>query len=188
MVLLNDFKTSVRKAFKEIHPLWESFNGLVVCGSHSPTNIDETLEKIKEAREKGTPFLGICMGLQLAVIEYARNVLGIKDANTEEIDPLRTQIIKKLPRLRIGVMPVYWGDGVISFEDHWHNYAVNPLYLEHLEGLEPLVSDGIVEAIRISSHPYFFAVQFHPEYRSSKEDPHKVLFSFLSAAQMAKVK
>src|SRR3990167_1004682 len=84
MEILNDFSTSVIRALSEIDKDWESYDGLVVCGTHSPHDVEMMIDKIRQARESRRPFLGICFGHQLAAIEYARNVLGIKDATSQE--------------------------------------------------------------------------------------------------------
>src|SRR3990167_2716060 len=96
MEILNDFSTSVIRALSEIDKDWESYDGLVVCGTHSPHDVEMMIDKIRQARESGRPFLGICFGHQLAAIEYARNVLGIKDATSEEFGQ-GTFVVKKLP-------------------------------------------------------------------------------------------
>ena len=114
MVVLNDFTTSVRKAFDEIDPNWESYRGLVVCGTHSPHDVDDMIEAIRKAREDGTPTLLICAGHQMGAIEYARNVLGIKDATSEEFGT-GTFVVKKRPELKVGLH-----DG----ESWWSNYDV----------------------------------------------------------------
>ena len=87
MEVLNDFNTTVEKALSEIDQDWRSYSGLIVCGTHSPHDVDEMIKQIKWYRENGAPFLGICFGHQLAAIEYARNVLGIQSATSEEFFP-----------------------------------------------------------------------------------------------------
>ena len=114
MEILGDFNTSVTKALSEIDSDYERLGGLVVCGTHTPHDVEEMIEKIKEARENGRPFLGICFGHQLAAIEYARNVLGIKDATSEEFGK-GTLVVKKRPWLKVGQY-----DG----ESYWSNYKV----------------------------------------------------------------
>ena len=115
MEILNDFSTSVKKAFAEIDTEWENYDGLVVAGTHTPHDVSNTLEKIRLARETSRPFLGICFGLQLMAIEYARNVLGIKDATSEEWGK-GTFVVTKRPELKVG----HQGDGT-----YWNNYEVN---------------------------------------------------------------
>lgn len=175
MELLNDFQTSVRKAFDEIDPHWESYDGLVICGTHSPHDQDweKQLEKIKEARETNKPTLGICFGLQLMAIEYARNVLGIKDAVSEEFNQKGQFVVVKLPTLNVGLL-----DG----ESWWNNYAVlggvfsvdNKWDVEYWH-----VGSDYAKRATLDNHPHFRGVQFHPEYQSSKEKPHPLLVNFL---------
>jgi len=114
LILLNDFNTSVEKALTEIDKNWRNYNGLVICGTHTPHNVEEMIESIRIARELKVPFLGICFGHQLAAIEYARNIMGIKDATSEEFGK-GTYVVKKLPRMKIGLH-----DG----ESYWNNYEV----------------------------------------------------------------
>jgi CTP synthase (UTP-ammonia lyase) len=110
----NDFTTTLRKALDEIDPGWEAHNGLIIPGSHTPYMVEEKLDAIKEAREAKIPFLGICFGYQLAAIEYARNIMGIKDATSEEFGE-GTFVVKKRS-LKVGEQ-----DG----ETWWANYEVN---------------------------------------------------------------
>lgn len=170
MEILNDFKTSVRKAFSEIDKDWESYDGLVVAGTHSPKDVDDALVKIQFARETQRPFLGICFGLQLMAIEYARNILKIKDATSEEFGK-GTPVVVKLPSLRVGIFPV---NGVM--ESHWHNYKVDQQYfLKEFDG-HMIMTDDVLEEI---SKDNMVGVQYHPEYQSSKDKPHPLLVEFL---------
>jgi CTP synthase len=209
MELINDFSTSVKKAFDDIDPDWEKYDGLVICGTHSPKNTDDIIEKIRVAREKLVPFLGICAGLQLAVIEFARTVWGIKDATSEEFGK-GTFIVRKLPKLQVGIKEVLYpsftmayGGGNASFgqwfsfsrsedtrnESFWHNYAVGEPYITKLADSGFVVSgneeDDVLNLIytKPSDHPFFVATQFHPEYESSKENPHPILEKFLEASR-----
>ena len=159
MVILNDFSTSVQKALSEINPKWRDLDGLIVCGTHTPVNVESMIEAIKVAREERKPFLGICFGYQLAAIEYARNVLGIKDATSEELGVPGTYVVTKRPELKVGLH-----DG----ETWWSNYDV---------------TDEIKKQWKTGDN--FFVVPFHPEYQSSKDDPHPLLVSFLNYAKMA---
>jgi|SRR3990167_1985588 len=175
MQIISDFQTSVRKALEEIDPKYEKYEGLVVCGSHAPNQVEEKLAVIRKAREQKIPTLGICMGLQLMAIEYARNVLGIQDATSEEIGD-GTLIVKKLGELRVGMKQV--GE---TMESHWHNYYVQRGFGE-LMG-EVLYADEILERVKLSNHPFFVGVQFHPEYQSAKHKPHPLLVEFLNACR-----
>ena len=165
MEILNDFSTSVKKALTEIDSKWESYLGLVVCGTHSPHDVEEMITKIKDARENYIPFLGICFGHQLAAIEYARNVLGHLNATSEEFWPSNVVPVNDLlvVRRRDGLKV-----GLHNGESYWNNYEV-------LAGFEDLWQ----------KNGNFITCQYHPEYQSSKDRPHKLLVEFLSHAKMA---
>lgn len=164
MKLLSEFDTSVRRALSEIDPKWEKYNGLIVCGTHSPKNVEEEIQAIKEARENKTPFLGICHGHQLAAIEYARNVLGIKDACSEEWGN-GSYIVTQLDKLKVGLFPVgSYKD--TTMESFWNHYEV-------AEGFDTIWQNP----------EHFFTAQFHPEYQSSKDKPHPLLVKFLEYAK-----
>lgn len=179
----NDFHTSVEKALDEIDQKWREYPGLIVCGSHMPTDVDKKIAAIKKARENGTPFLGICFGMQLAAIEHSRNVGGVKVASTEEISGDTNDVINKLPKLRVGMYSVdsWWAT---QGESHWHHYALNTQYKEHFNHFFDISwSDGIAEIMRLKDHRFFVGVQFHPEYQSSKDKPHPLLVQFLNVCR-----
>ena len=156
MQVINDFSTSVRKALDEIDPNWDQYEGLIICGTHTPQDTEKIISTIHLARTTHTPTLGICAGLQLMAIEYSRNVLGIEDATSEEFGE-GTFVVEKLPALNVGLK-----DG----ESYWNNYAVRPDILEKMA--KDLFS------------PKFMGVQFHPEYQSSSHKPHKLLLTFIN--------
>jgi CTP synthase (UTP-ammonia lyase) len=149
MEILNDFQTSVFRALHEIDPQYDLYNGLVVCGTHNQKNITMLIENIKTARENKIPTLLICAGHQLGAIEYARNVLGIKDATSEEFGEPGTFVVKKRPELKVGLH---------EGESWWSNYDV---------------------CIDYKYPDHFISVPFHPEYQSSKEKPHPLLVKFI---------
>ncbi len=151
-MILNDFNTTVKKALSEIDEDFMDYKGLIVCGTHSPHDVDLMLHAIKEARETGIPFLGICFGHQLAAIEYARNVMGIKDATSEELGK-GTWVVVKRPYLNVGLK-----DG----ESWWNHFEVIPEIEE--KWMKP---------------SNFITCQYHPEYQSSKEKPHPLLVKFI---------
>lgn len=136
MEILNDFKTSVKKALKEIDKDFDKYDGLVICGTHSPKDMDDFIEKIRLARETKRPILGICMGMQLMVIEWARNVLGLIEATTEELGG-GLPVIIKMPTLRVGTFNI---DG--RLESHWHHYKVDPRFIKFMEGWTITIADG----------------------------------------------
>lgn len=159
MKVLNDFNTTVQKALSEIDPKWRTYEGLIVCGTHTPVNVEHMIREIQEARENKTPFLGICFGYQLSWIEYCRNIIGIKDATSSEFSKTGTFVVKKRKELKVGLH-----DG----ETWWSNYYCDTSFdnsWTHQKG--------------------FFAVPFHPEYQSTKGRPHSVLVDFLSYAKNA---
>lgn len=153
MTILNDFSTSVMKALYEIDPKWRNYPGLVVCGTHSPKDVEDMIQKIANARKFKIPFLGICFGHQLAAIEYARNVLGIKDATSEEFGKGTFVVVKRPEGIKIGLH-----DG----ESYWNNYEV---------------------VIDWEKPVNFFTAQYHPEYQSSIEKPHPMLVDFIKFAK-----
>lgn len=155
--MISDFSTSVQKALSEIDPRWRDYKGLIVCGSHTPTNVETTIDMIREARETGIPFLGLCFGHQLAWIEYCRSVLGIKDATSEEFGK-GTFVVKKRDEIKVGLH---------AGESWWSNYECD-------------YSFGAW-----GKADNFISVAFHPEYQSSKGKPHPLLVRFLDHAKMA---
>jgi CTP synthase (UTP-ammonia lyase) len=164
MVILNDFSTTVRRALEEIDPNYESYEGLVVCGTHNFHDVEMMIGEIKKARENGTPALLICAGHQLAWIEYCRNVLGIKDATSEEISNQGTFVVVKRPMLLVGLH-----DG----ESWWSNYRC--------------VTENSNWDEWLDEHPNFISVPFHPEYQSSWTNPHKLLVKFIEYAKNKRI-
>lgn len=156
MEIYNSFQTSVKKALDEIDINWPKYRGLIICGTHNPEDTERLIDKIKIARELNLPYLGICFGHQIAAIEYARNVLGIKDATSEEFGE-GTFVVKKRQDLKVGLH-----DG----ESYWNNYEV---VLDKWENPEN-----------------FFTSQFHPEYESSIDKPHPLLVKFIDYAKSFK--
>ncbi len=119
MEILGEFSTTVHKALKELAPDYLRLNGLVICGTHTPKidEIEMLIEKIRQARESGRPYLGLCFGHQLAAIEWARNVRGIKDATSEEFGK-GTFVVQKRPDLNVGhrVDSSYWNNYEVMIE------------------------------------------------------------------------
>lgn len=150
MQILNHFNTTVEKALTEIDPKWREYKGLIICGTHTPEGWEAMIDEIQNARENNIPFLGICFGHQLCAIEYARNVLGIKDATSEEFGEGTFVVKKRAEGLKVGLH-----DG----ETYWNNYEV---------------------VIDFEKPSHFITCQFHPEYQSSVEKPHPLLVKFLN--------
>lgn len=115
MEVLGDFTTSVEKALTEIDRRWRKYGGLIICGSHTPRSPETLIEIIKNIRESEMPFLGICYGYQLAAVEYARNVLGIENATSEEWGK-GTYVVKRRLGLKVGLH---------EGETYWNNYEVD---------------------------------------------------------------
>ena len=183
--------------------------GIVVPGGFGWRGVEGKLDAVRYAREEGVPYLGLCLGLQCAVIEFARNVCGLEDANSSEFDPATPHpVIDLLPEqknvtdlggsMRLGAQPchvvpgtkaaqVYEGAPVV-YERHRHRYEVNPAYHEALSsgglvfsGLSP---DGrLVEIIELEGHPFFMAGQFHPELKSRPTRPHPLFRDFVGAVR-----
>jgi CTP synthase len=187
-------------------------DGILVAPGFGERGIEGKIKAVRYAREQGIPFLGICLGMQMAVIEYARNVLNLKGANSTEMDehtlhPVislmeeQKTITNKGGTMRLGawdcelkegslVQKVYHGKKSIS-ERHRHRYEFNNDYKEAFEEAG-LVASGInkatnlVEIVEIPSHPWFIGVQYHPEYKSTVANPHPLFVGFIKAVQTHK--
>lgn len=156
MLILNDFQTTVFKALTEIDKDYLKYDALVICGTHNQKNAEKMIESIRIARVTGVPALLICAGHQLGAIEYARNVLGIKDATSEEFGEPGTFVVKKRPELKVGLH---------EGESWWSNYDV---------------------CIDYAIPEHFISVPYHPEYQSSKEKPHPLLVKFIELCKTKK--
>ena len=184
------------------------YDGIVVPGGFGNRGIDGMIETIKYAREEKVPFLGICLGMQMTVIEYARDVLGLKDANSAEfsndtknpvIHIMETQkdIKKKGGTMRLGSYPCVIKPGTLAEEvydtnkideRHRHRFEYNNEYKERLEAAGLVCSgtspDGsLVEIVEIKDHPYFIAGQFHPELKSRPNKPAPLFVGLIKAAK-----
>ena len=185
--------------------------GVVVPGGFGNRGIEGKIETIKYVRENKIPFLGICLGMQLTVIEFARNVLGIKDANSSELDektanPVihimeeQKEINKKGGTMRLGAYPCLIKEGTLAYrvygkeqisERHRHRFEYNNEYKERLEK-EGLICSGtspdgkLVEIVEIKEHPYFIAGQFHPELKSRPNKPAPLFVGLVEAAKKLK--
>jgi CTP synthase len=185
-------------------------HGLLVPGGFGERGVQGKIDAITWARTRGVPFLGICLGLQCAVIEFARNAVGLPDANSSEFEPACGHpVIHLMPdqegvikggTMRLGAYPCVlqpgslaercYGPGPVS-ERHRHRWEVNRDYVEGLEAHGMRISgrspDGtLVEIVEIPAHPFFLAVQFHPELKSRPERPHPLFSHFVGAAKRAK--
>jgi CTP synthase len=197
-------------------------DAILVPGGFGERGIEGKIEAVRYAREKKVPYFGICLGMHCAVIEFARNVCGMKDANSTEFDretpypviylmeewyDFRTKTIQKRDvssnkggTMRLGAYPCVldgdtiarraYGEKEIS-ERHRHRYEFNNKYKETLEEKGLLISGTspdkeLVETVEIKDHPWFFACQFHPEFKSRPLAPHPVFSSFIEAAYKGK--
>jgi len=186
----------------------EKYNGVVVPGGFGNRGIEGKIETIKYVRENNIPFLGICLGMQMAVVEYARNVLGLKDANSVEFDENTTNplihimeeqkgIDQKGGTMRLGAYDCtikentlaneVYGKTNIS-ERHRHRFEYNNEYRKNLEEAGLIVSgtspDGrLVEIVEVPKHPYFIAAQFHPELKSRPNNPAPLFVGLIKAAK-----
>ncbi|MEO0090177.1 MAG: CTP synthase [candidate division WOR-3 bacterium] len=202
-----DLEEEVKRKGKDIlKDYFADVCGIIVPGGFGARGIEGKILAIEYARENNLPFLGLCVGLQCAVIEFSRNVVGLKEAHSQEFVPntkypvihlLESQkgIKKKGGTMRLGAYPCLLKENTIAFnayqvrkiyERHRHRYEVNNQYLEILEKNGLVVSgfyekEDLVEIIELKNHPFFVATQFHPEFKSRPLRPHPLFFAFVKA-------
>ena len=189
----------------------KEFQGIIVPGGFGNRGIEGKIETIKYARENNIPFLGICLGMQMAVVEFARNVLGLKDANSSEFsETTKNPVIhimdeqigvdKKGGTMRLGAYPCILKDGTLAkelygtekiSERHRHRFEYNNQYKERLEEAGLICSgtspDGkLVEIVEYRKHPYFIAGQFHPELKSRPNKPAPLFVGLVKSAKKIK--
>ncbi|MCX7905078.1 MAG: CTP synthase [Elusimicrobiales bacterium] len=184
----------------------KSCDGLIIPGGFGERGIEGKIHAIKIARENRIPFFGICLGMQCCVIEFARNVLGLKNANSTEFDPktpypvitlIKNQKnVYKGASMRLGNYPcsikkntLAWKiySKSIIYERHRHRYEFNNRYIYSFEKRGMKISglnkkDNLVEIVEITDHPFFIGVQFHPEFNSKPLNPHPIFVEFIKAA------
>jgi len=192
---------------KSSDQIFKNLNGILVAPGFGERGVEGKIEAIRIARERNIPFLGICLGMQMAVIEFARNVLGFNKANSTEMDinckyPVismmesQKNIKEKGGTMRLGSWKCVLENNSLAHkiystneinERHRHRYELNFEFMKELSqngmvfsGKNP--DTGLVEIIELYDHPWFFGVQFHPEYRSTVEEPHPVFVSFVKAS------
>jgi len=180
--------------------------GILVPGGFGERGVEGKIQAAQFARENKIPYLGLCLGMQIATIEFARNVLKLNKAHSTEFDPAtpnpviamlddQKRVTKKGGTMRLGAQPcqllvkskaaTLYGSFVIQ-ERHRHRYEFNNSYRERFEqagfvfsGVSP---DGkLVEVIELPSHPFFLATQFHPEFQSKPHQPHPLFKGFIAA-------
>ncbi len=187
--------------------LLEGLDGVLVPGGFGVRGIEGKIQAVRHAREHQIPFLGLCLGLQCAVIEFARARVGLSGANSAEFDPTTPDPVIDLLEsqqgiselggtMRLGLYPAKLEEGSLArrlyaqpviYERHRHRYEINNRYRRDLEeagmrlsGLSP--DESLVEIIELPEHPFFIGSQFHPEFRSRPDDPHPLFVGFIAAA------
>jgi len=190
----------------------KELDGILVAPGFGGRGIEGKIETVRYARENNIPFFGICLGMQMAVIEYSRNILGYADANSTEMNegtphPVisimeeQKNITDKGGTMRLGAWKCHIKENTLAhkiygktdiLERHRHRYEFNGDYLEALEnaglkasGINP--DTGLVEIVELENHPFFIGVQYHPEYKSTVANPHPLFVSFVAAAVKNKV-
>lgn len=209
----NEAKVKIRWIHSEnlsvdsVEKTMEGLDGILVAPGFGERGFDGKLDAIRYARENNIPFLGICLGMQAAVIEYARNVLGLEGANSTEMNagtahPVidlmdeQKQVTEKGGTMRLGACDCDLKEGTKAFdvykrkqisERHRHRFEFNNKYLEVFEA-QGMIATGrnpgtdLVEIVEVPEHPWFIGVQFHPEYKSTVANPHPLFVQFVAAA------
>ena len=193
---------------KNVNKILKEFNGVLVAPGFGERGVEGKIKAIEYVRKNKIPFFGICYGMQMAVIEFSRNVLCIKDANSTEVNPKTKNpvidlmedqkgIKKKGGTMRLGLWDcklsldslcysIYQSEKIE--ERHRHRYELNNDYLDKLQA-NGLFASGmnentnLVEVVEIKEHPWFVGVQFHPEYKSTVLSPHPLFVSFINASK-----
>ena len=215
----NDVKVSIRWVDSETvtdqnaAAILAGADGILVPGGFGDRGIEGKISAIRYARENGVPFLGICLGMQMAVVEFARHVCGLEGAHSSELDPKtpypvidlmadQVGVTAKGGTMRLGSYPCLLAEGTRSHaiygtdridERHRHRYEFNNAYREALTAaglsLSGLSPDGhLVEMVELSDHPWFVACQFHPELKSRPNKAHPLFREFISAAKTHQAK
>ena len=183
-------------------------DGLLVAPGFGHRGVEGKIVAVKYARENGLPFFGICLGMQMAAIEFARNVLGFKDAHSTEMDPdtkepvidlmeEQKKVTAKGGTMRLGSYPCEIKEGSLAYtiygkalisERHRHRWEFNNKYLDQFENAGMKASGknpgtDLVEIIELPDHPFFIGVQYHPELKSTVENPQPIFVHFIKAAK-----
>jgi CTP synthase len=185
-----------------------NLDGLLVAPGFGHRGIEGKIVAVKYARERGLPFFGICLGMQMAVIEFARNVLGIEKAHSTEMNPetpdpvidlmeSQKQVTAKGGTMRLGAYPCVIAEGTLAntiygtthiSERHRHRWEFNNAYLSQYENAGMIASgknpeSNLVEIVELPNHPFFIGVQYHPELKSTVESPQPIFVHFIKAAK-----
>lgn len=211
---MNDCKVQVVNVHSEfitcenVAEKLHGLDGLLVAPGFGNRGIEGKITAVRYARENGLPFFGICLGMQMAVIEFARNVLKLEHAHSTEMNPdtpdavidlmeEQKRITVKGGTMRLGAYPCSIKPGSLAYgiyhneiisERHRHRWEFNNYYLEQFENAGMMASGknpetNLVEIIELPNHPYFIGVQYHPELKSTVENPHPLFIHFISAAK-----
>lgn len=197
---------------KGAEELLSNLDGILVPGGFGDRGTEGKIIASRFARENNIPYFGLCLGMQIAVIDFARNQLGLTDANSTEFNPNtphpvidimgeQKEIKDKGATMRLGAWPCVLKKGSLAYnayekesisERHRHRYEFNNHYREQLEEAGMLISGtnpdrGLVEIIEVKNHPWFVAVQFHPEFQSKPNQAHPLFASFVEAALVQKL-
>jgi CTP synthase len=188
-------------------------DAILVAPGFGERGIEGKIEAVRYARENKVPFFGICLGMQMAIIEYARNVEGLADANSTEMNEQTSHPVVNLMEeqktitdkggtMRLGAWKCDLKQGSLAYkiygkeaisERHRHRYEYNSNYVAQLQNAGLIASGvnpdtGLVEVVELENHPFFIGVQYHPEYKSTVANPHPIFVSFVAAAVQAKKK
>tara|TARA_Y100000782_G_scaffold79701_1_gene85927 strand:- start:182886 stop:184508 length:1623 start_codon:yes stop_codon:yes gene_type:complete len=194
------------EAAKDKSEILGGIQGILVPGGFGERGTEGKIQAIRYAREKGIPFFGICLGMQLAMIEYARHVSGIKEATSQEFSSQGEPVIHYMKgqseggakggTMRLGAYDCHLESGTLAHkvygesdisERHRHRLEVNNEYVEQLKKTGMVISGvnkelNLVEVIELENHPYFIACQYHPEFKSKPFSPHPIFKTFIEAA------
>ena len=196
------------EAADDLAPLFAGVDGIVVPGGFGSRGVEGKIRTIRFAREHKIPYLGLCLGMQCAVMEFARNVCGIEDAISSEFDadaehpvidlmPDQVDVEDKGGTMRLGLYPCKLVDGTRSrelygeelvYERHRHRYEFNHAYRKQLTDAGLILAgtspdERLVEIVEVKDHPFFVAVQFHPEFKSRPNNPHPLFYGFIQAME-----
>ena len=211
---MNDCKVQVVNVHSEyideenVNEKLIGLDGLLVAPGFGFRGVDGKIIAVKYARENNLPFFGICLGMQMAAIEFARNVLGIKEADSTEMNPdtpepvidmmeEQKKISMKGGTMRLGSYPCEVKENTLAYtiyqkteinERHRHRWEFNNKYLKQFEAAGMIASgtnpqSGLVEIFELTDHPFFIGVQYHPELKSTVENPHPLFVHFIKAAK-----
>jgi CTP synthase len=211
---MNDCKVQVLNVHSEyideenVNEKLLGLDGLLVAPGFGSRGVDGKIIAVKYARENKLPFFGICLGMQMAAIEFARNVLGIADADSTEMNPdTQNPVIDMMEEqkkvsikggtMRLGSYPCIIKENTLAYsiygtteinERHRHRWEFNNKYLKQFEDAGMIASginpeSGLVEIMELKNHPFFIGVQYHPELKSTVENPHPLFVHFIKAAK-----